>query len=150
MGGWSRINIVDFVIDFILFIIILIWKTRTVFRQKTMRGRMTKRINAVIVERRESKWYEGPFHGYGYVFSGLNEYSGVTFDGRWSFRVKTRYEEGEMVSLLVNEFNPEEFWFEEAEEPGNDLIVWWIVVVAGIFICLPYIPTIIMNWAQLR
>lgn len=82
MGSWSRINIVDFVMGFILFIIILSWKTRMAFRQKKMRRRMTKRINAVIAERRESKWYEGPFQGYGYVFFGLDEYRGVTFDGR--------------------------------------------------------------------
>ncbi len=150
MGSWSRINIVDFTIGFILFIIILIWRTRMVFKQKKMRRRMTKRINAVIAERREYKWYEGPFHGYGYVFSGMDEYRGVTFDGRWSFRVKTRYEEGEMVSLLVNEYNPKEFWFEEADDPGNDLIVWWIVVVVGVFICLSYIPIIIRNWVQIR
>lgn len=77
MGSWSRINIVDFAMGFILFIIILSWKTRMVFRQKKMRRRMTKRINAVIAERRESKWYEGPFQGYGYVFSGWISIEGL-------------------------------------------------------------------------
>lgn len=91
MGSWSRADIINCVIYIILFIIALVWETGRASRQK-MRMRMTKRINVVIAEIREGKGYsEDPFHRYGYVFTVLDEYEGVTFDGRWSFRVKTKH-----------------------------------------------------------
>lgn len=139
MRHWSRAKIIECIIYIIVIIAVCVWETRKTSRQKNMKLRMTKRINVVIESR------VGGSRGYRYFFTGLEEYGGVLFNGML-LRVKKRFEKGEIVPLLVNEHKLEEFWFEDADEPGKWLIAAWVAGVLGIFICTLCIVITIMDW----
>ena len=117
---------------------------------------MTKRINVVIEEGRVSNRRDPtkpvPFQSfskYGYIFTRLDEYEGVTFDGRL-LHVKTKYEKGEVVSLLINENNLKEFWFEEADDPGKRVITSWIIWVLTVVVYLLYMIQMLRKWDRLQ
>lgn len=135
-------------------LVFCVWKTKKVFKYKKMKMRMTKRINAVITERVEpgrrlsgSDDY-GPFYRYNYIFAGMDEYEGVIFHDR-SYQVKKRYEVGETVSLLINEYNLEEFWFEEADEPGKEAVILWILWVVLVVFYLLLIKRMLEKWDRI-
>ena len=83
------------------------WEGRLTFKYKKIKRHMTKRINVMIIGRLQMR------RNYIYWFTGLDEYKGVIFHDA-GLEVRTRHEKGEIVSLLINEYNLEEFWFEEA------------------------------------
>lgn len=146
-GLETRFVIIAFVIGLIILLIVCVRATIKAYQYKNMKRRMTKRINVVIANR----WAPGQYsddglseHRYRYIFKGRDEYDGVTFEGS-SLRIKKKHEEGEIVSLLVNEYNLEEFWFEEADEPGKLASGLWIIFVLLVFSFLPVLSWIIMG-----
>lgn len=156
IGRRTKSGVIALGIYVISYFIFCVWETRRVFRYKKMKMRMTKRINVVIEERRVSNRRGStepvPFQSfsrYGYIFTGLDEYEGVTFDGRL-LRVKTKYEKGEVVSLLINQYNQEEFWFEEADDPGKRVIAQWILWFLTVVVYLLFMVQMLRNWDRLR
>lgn len=125
---WESGGIILF--SFIVGIIGCLWEGRLAFKYKKIKRHLTKRINAVIIG--SAKW--GRY--YIYCYSGLDEYDGIIFYDR-CLEVRTEYEEGTIVSLLINEYNLEEFWFEEARQShskyavalgGNDIVCFLFYV----------------------
>lgn len=113
-------------------------------RYEEKKQHMTKRIDVVIAkkERIELKWHH---YRYIYTFSGLDEYKGISFYDK-SALVEKSHIEGERVSLLINERNVEEFWFEEEVEPDKEVLILAIVVI---FLSLVTIPFVIWEWESL-
>lgn len=84
---------------------------------------MTKRINAVITGKVKMRYT------YIYTFIGLDEYEGVAFCDKW-LESPAEHEIGETVSLLINEHNPEEFWFEGAKNDyGKYAIIFGVLAI---------------------
>lgn len=104
------------------------WLIRLASKYKIIKRHVTKRIDVVITGRVKLH------RSYTYSFLGLNEYEGVAFYDWW-IRVQIEHEIGETVSLLINENNVEEFWFEEAiDYYRKDAIVLGVGMIM-IFLC---------------
>lgn len=120
----------DIIIDIIMIVIgisVYIWWSRRVSKFEEKKRHMTKRINVVIMKR-EKKAINFSKDRYIYTFTGLDEYEGVIFYDK-SLLLENVHAKGEKVSLLINEENVEEFWFEEENEPpGKGLPVLIIVL----------------------
>ena len=79
---------------------------------------------------------------YIYTFSGLDEYKGINFYDK-SALVEKSHVVGERVSLLINEWNVEEFWFEEEVEPGKEIIVCSLILI---FVTIIEVIIALDNW----
>lgn len=110
-----------------------VWEIRLAIKYKKIKRRMTKRINAEVTNRVDTRY------GYTYSFSGLADYKGITFKDEW-LEVRARYEIGENVSLLINEYNLKEFWIEGARE--NQYISAIVVGIAGLFFAVFYVAIV--------
>ena len=102
---------------------------------------MTKRIDVTIMQKEiiELKWHHCC---YIYTFSGLDEYKGINFYDK-SALVEKSHVVGERVSLLINEWNVEEFWFEEEVEPGKEIIVCSLILI---FVTIIEVIIALDNW----
>ena len=104
-------------------VIASIWVTKRAIKYENIKKHMTKRINVKII----GKMGRG-FYCCAYRFTGQGEYEGITFYDPW-LEAWARHKVGETVSLLVNEYNLKEFWFEEAERISyrRTAIVAWVI-----------------------
>ena len=121
-------GIITSVAGIIIGIFGFIYISREITRNEEKKRRMTKRINAVITYR-ERKDVGHSQYCYIYTFTGLDEYEGVTFYDE-SLLLTNVHVKGEIVTLLINEHNLEEFWFEEAERISyrkNAIVAWAII-----------------------
>ena len=137
-------GIITSVAGIIIGIFGFIYISREITRNEEKKRRMTKRINAVITYR-ERKDVGYSQYRYIYTFTGLDEYEGVTFYDK-SLLLTTVHVKGETVTLLINEHNLEEFWFEEKLEPDKALLLLPILVIIISLINLPYT---LVNWEKL-
>ena len=83
---------------------------------------------------------------YIYTFTGLDEYEGVIFYDK-SLLLENVHAKGEKVSLLINEENVEEFWFEEENEPPGKGLPVLIIVLS--FVALVNMACTIRGWDKL-
>lgn len=149
LGQSSRLDIVGAAIGVILGLACFIWQLKKISKFEEKTRRMTKRISAVITKREkiQMKVFRSSkkVYRYLYTFTGLNEYEGVIFCDEELLLEKVHVE-GETVTLLINEENPEEFWFEEEDEPDKEFMVYSVVLI---FISLMLAGNAIINWKQL-
>lgn len=113
MGDFDSRSLLEYLVDktaiFLVPIIVSVWATRMEIKYENIKRHVTKRINVKIIGKQGMR-----FHHCVYRFTGLDEYEGITFYDP-CLEVWARHKVGETVSLLVNEYNLKEFWFEEAE-----------------------------------
>ena len=138
----------------IIAISIIIRQSGRIARYEGKKQRMTKRINAVITNK-ERKRMDKSLYGtvvknddkyrYLYTFTGLEEYEGMIFYDK-SLWLKKVHVKGEKVTLLINENDMEEFWFEEEEEPGKGAVIGSVVIIVLAVLCE---LVIIRNWDRL-
>ena len=104
-----------------------VWCTKLAIKYENIKRHMTKRIKVKVTGKMGRGFYRCAYH-----FSGLDEYEGITFYDPW-LAVWARHKVGETVSLLVNEYNLKEFWFEEAERISyrRTAVFMWIIT----FLC---------------
>lgn len=154
VGRHTRLGGIAVAITGIIFgIFVSIRQSRKIARYKGKKQRMTKRINVVITQRErkemretlDGKIYRTEKYRYIYTFTGMGEYEGIIFYDE-SLLLKNAHVEGEKVSLLINEYNLKEFWFEEEEEPGKGILIGAILI----FLCAVYIFAFtIRDWDSL-
>lgn len=104
----------------------LIWQLAVILKYRNKRKHTTKRINAIITEKKVVEYNQ--YIRYVYTFLGTDEYKGITFYDR-SAKVKTSYKEGKKVSLYINPQKVEQFWFEEEEAPNEWSILLMIILI---------------------
>lgn len=145
----SKMDIIAAVFVIIVGIFYFIWQFDRISKYKAKKRRISKCINAVITKRerieiRTRSWKH--VYRYLYTFTGLDEYEGVTFCDE-TLLLECVHVEGEKVSLHINPDNPEEFWFEEADEPGQWILVCSVIMV----VCaLDIMKLTIERWERLR
>ena len=153
-GRRSRLGGSLAVIEIIIIgILIIIQQSRRIARYEGKKQHMTKRINAVITNRERKKLdkslygtiVRGDEYRYLYTFTGLEEYEGMIFYDK-SLWLKKVHVKGEKVTLLINENDMEEFWFEEEEEPGKGAVIGSVVIIVLAVLCE---LVIIRNWDRL-
>lgn len=135
--GASVTGIIAGIVGFILI-------SREITRNKEKKQRMTKRINVVITHR-ERKYIGHSQYRYIYTFTGLDEYEGVTFYDESLLLMKVHVK-GEIVPLLINEYNLKEFWFEEKAELGQELL---LIPIIAIFLSFMNLINTIVIWDRL-
>lgn len=118
-----------------------IWQSRKIALYKEKILHMTKRIDVTIMQKEiiEIKWHHCC---YIYTFSGLDEYKGINFYDKLAL-VEKSHVVGERVSLLINEWNVEEFWFEEEVELGKEIIVCSLILI---FVTIIEVIIALDNW----
>lgn len=103
------------------------WYFRAISKYMDKRKYATKRINAVVAYRKTSKLIGirsfHPVYYYVYIFTGLDEYEGVTFYDK-SAKLEEQYRIGENVSLYINPENLGQFWVEKAKEMDKMIFSW--------------------------
>ena len=137
-------GIITSVAGIIIGIFGFIYISREITRNEEKKRRMTKRINAVITYR-ERKDVGHSQYCYIYTFTGLDEYEGVTFYDE-SLLLTNVHLKGEIVTLLINEHNLEEFCFEEKLELDKVILLLPILVI---IISLMNLPYTLLNWEKL-
>ena len=137
-------GIIASVVGIIIGILGFVYISREITRNEEKKRHMTKRINAVISYRERKDVGRSPYR-YIYTFTGLDEYDGIIFYDE-SFLLTNVHVKGKIVTLLINEHNLEEFWFEEKLELDKVILLLPILVI---IISLMNLPYTLLNWEKL-
>lgn len=121
------------IITFIMGVMGCTWEAKLALKYKKIKRHMTKRINVVITSKVHMRC------SYIYTFTGLDEYKGVTFHDA-GLEVGYSHEIGEVVTLLINEYNLDKFWFEEAESISHGRGA----IIGGIAIFLVFVVSVVI------
>lgn len=139
MGRVTRLGGIGAAITCIIIgIFAFVRQLRKIIRYKGKKLRITKRINAVVINmerKRLSDTIDGMIfrnkeYKYIYTFRVIDGYEGVIFYDKLLL-LDNVHVKGEKVSLLINEYNLKEFWFEEEDEPGKGILIASIVIIIG-------------------
>lgn len=122
-GSINFDNVIWRTISIMVVIVTYGWYFKAISKYMDKRKYATKRINAVVADRKKS----GLIY-YVYTFIGLDEYAGVTFYDK-SLKIMEQYKKGSTVSLYVNPENLGQFWVEKATEPDKKMIFGIAVVI---------------------